>query len=125
MANRDTTKAIAEKLIACCRENQEETGLNELYSENAISVEAMIAPGNDSAEAKGLAAIKAKHDWWNENFEVHSATSEGPFLHGDDRFGIIFKVDATNKMTGERHAMQELAIYTVSNDKIVREEFFY
>ncbi len=123
--SKETTKSIAEKLVAYCSQNDDERCLNELYDENAISVEAAIMPGEESAETKGLDAIRAKHEWWNNTFEVNSADAQGPFLHGNNRFGVIFSFDATNKETGDRESMTELGIYTVENDKIIREEFFY
>ena len=47
-------------------------------------------------------------------------------MHGDDRFAVIFGFDVSNRQSGERTQMQEVAVYTVNdNGKIVREEFFY
>ena len=80
-------------------------------------------PGG-SREASGLEAIAGKWAWWEDNHTVHETSAKGPFLHGDDRFGVIFSIDCTFKPSGERTQMQELAIYTVKNRKIVREEFF-
>ena len=57
--------------------------------------------------------------------EVHSSSVDGPYLYGDDRFGVIFEFDATNKESSERMAMKELAIYTIAEGKIISEEFFY
>ena len=34
-------------------------------------------------------------------------------------------LDVTPKATGQRTAMSEIAVYTVENDKIVHEVFFY
>ena len=121
----EATRATAEKLVAYCREDNTEAGLNELYHPDAVSVEAMAMPGADSAESVGVAAIKGKHEWWYASFEVHSANVDGPYLHGDDRFGVIFEIDATEKASGARSAMKEMAIYTVAAGKIVREEFYY
>lgn len=56
---------------------------------------------------------------------MHSASAEGPFFHGDDRFSVIFKADTTNRETGERSQMHEVAVFTVADGKIVREEFYY
>jgi ketosteroid isomerase-like protein len=56
--------------------------------------------------------------------EVHSAEVEGPFLHGDDRFAVIFDIDATDKASGQRMPMREVAVYHVADGRIVREEFF-
>ena len=36
-----------------------------------------------------------------------------------------FTYDVTNKPSGRRMQMDETALFTVENDKIVREEFFY
>lgn len=49
----------------------------------------------------------------------------GPFLHGNDRFSLIFDAEITEKATGNTVQMKEVAVYTVANGKIVREEFYY
>ncbi len=122
----ETVKATAEKLMAHCRAGTELKGLDELYHASAVSVEAMPMPGADSAEMHGIEAIKGKHAWWNANFEAHGGAIEGPFMHGSDRFAVTFAVETTNKSTGERSQLREVAIYTVDGaGKIVREEFFY
>ena len=82
-------------------------------------------PESGSAEVVGLEAIRAKHAWWENTMEVHSSNVEGPFCHGDNRFGVIFEMDATNTENKERMTFKELAFYTIENGKIVREEFFY
>ena len=48
-------------------------------------------------------------------------------LVGDapDRFGAIFHIDVTNRESGQRIKMSEIAVYTVKDGKIAREEFFY
>ena len=92
-------------------------------AEHAVSVEAGAPPGGD-AESKGLQAIRGKGEWWRDNHEVHSASVTGPWPHGN-RFIVGFQVDVTFKPSGQRMKMDEVALYTVENGKIVREEFFY
>ncbi len=122
----EALKSTAEKLVAHCRAGTTEDGLTELYDPAAVSVESAPAPGQDSAETHGLDGIRGKHAWWSGAMEVHSAGADGPFLHGPDRFAVIFDFDATNKASGERVQMHEVAIYTVNPaGKITREEFFY
>ncbi|MEM1316231.1 MAG: SnoaL-like domain-containing protein [Pseudomonadota bacterium] len=122
----ETTKTTAERLVALCRAHQEDVALAELYRADAVSVEATAMPGTQSAATEGLDGIKGKHAWWDANFEVHSAEVEGPFLHGEDRFGVIFSLDATETASGERSAMKELGVYHVDDGgKIFREEFYY
>ncbi len=125
LMSRDKTLETAEKLVAYCRENNTESCLNELYHPDAVSIESIAMEGADSVETKGLDAIKGKHDWWYSSFETHSSSLDGPFLHGDDRFGVIFEFDVSHKESGERTAMKEIAIYTVEDGKIVKEEFYY
>lgn len=122
----EAMKETAQKLVTYCREHREAQGLNELYDPGAVSVEAMTTPGSGSTETRGVEGIRGKHDWWNANFEVHSQTVDGPYPHGDDRFAVIFDFDATNKQSGERNPMKEVAVYTVDDaGRIVREEFYY
>lgn len=97
----------------------------QMYAQNAVSVEAAPMPGQASAEAVGLEAIKGKNEWWQNNNEMHSAKAEGPFIHGENRFSVIFDIDVTNKQTQERTQMREVAQYFVENGQIVREEFSY
>lgn len=120
----DQLMAVAKRLVECCQTGEEARGLDELYAPDAVSAEA-VAMGDMPREAQGLDAIKGKHDWWNTANEVHETTAEGPFLYDDDRFGVIFSMDFTNKQSGERQQGRELGVYTVRDGKIVREEFFY
>ncbi|MEO1252551.1 MAG: nuclear transport factor 2 family protein [Pseudomonadota bacterium] len=115
---------VGSKLVEHCRNGTEAQALQELYAKNAVSVEA-ADPMDMGLETKGRDAIKAKHDWWYGAFEVHSSEAQGPFFHGDNKFGVIFDADITEKESGERSQMKELGVYTVEGGKIVREEFFY
>jgi len=117
-----TTQEVADKLVALCSEGKFPEAM-ELYSPDIVSMEAGAPPG-ESREAKGLAAVKAKGEWWNTNHEVHSVKVEGPLVAGA-HFAVTFKMDVTFKPQGKRIAMQEVAVYKVADGKIVYEEFFY
>ena len=122
----DKVKATAQKLVQYCREGKEIQGLDEYYAANVVSAEAMPMPGQDSNEIEGIDAIKAKHDWYHENFEIHEMNTSDPMMHGEDKFSVIFETDATNKMINARSRSTTVAVYTCSNDgKVTREEFFY
>lgn len=123
--SREKLKEIADQLVRNCRTGNEKEGLTDLYHPQAVSIEAVAAPGTASRETAGLEAIHGKHEWWASTFEVHSSETDGPYLHGDDRFAVIFSFEATNRETAEKVAMKEVAIYRVSNGKIIREEFYY
>lgn len=117
-------KSIADELVAGCREGREVENLDKLYSQDAVSVEAIDMSGN-GRQTVGLDGIRGKHAWWDATFETLEAKVSDPMLHGEDRFGITFDVRTRNKETGAEDQMNEIAIYHVAGGQIVREEFFY
>lgn len=119
-----TLQEIADALTAHCKAGTEADALAALYAPDAVSVEATAFDGGDR-ETVGIDGIEGKHAWWAENFEVHGGSVDGPFLHGPDRFALIFEIDATHKASGQRSAMKEIGLYTTRDGKICREEFFY
>jgi ketosteroid isomerase-like protein len=116
---------IGKKLVQFCQEGKNLDSINTLYADDVVSVEAFAPPGTTDRAAKGIEAVRKKHDWWTENHVVHSAETYGPYPHGDDRFAVRFVYDITLKPTGKRTTMDEVAVFTVANGKVVREEFFY
>ncbi len=118
------TMEIARKMVELCGQGRNEEALNTLFAQDMVSVEACEMPGAPARECRGLAAVKAKGEWWMANHEIHSANISGPWPH-DDRFIVGFQYDVTHKPSGQRIKMDEAALYTVNNGKIVREEFFY
>jgi len=115
-----SVEEVARDLVALCQANRWEEAAEKYYADNIVSVE---AAGPDR-EAVGLAAVKAKSQWWFENHAVHSAKVEGPFL-GDGKFVVRFAIDVTFKPTGLRRVMDELGLYTVVDGKVTHEQFFY
>jgi hypothetical protein len=117
------TLDIAKKYVALCKEGKNDVILDELFTAATVSVEAGAPPGQERA-ARGLEAIRAKSKWWRENHTVHKAEVFGPYPH-DDRFAVRFLYDITHKPSGARITMDEVGLFTVSDGKIVKEEFFY
>lgn len=119
-----TVKEIGKRLVDLCRQGKNLEAIYELYGKDIASIEAADPPQGERT-SKGVDAVKAKNEWWAESHEIHDASVKGPFPHGEDRFCVIFNFDVTHKPNGQRFAMEEVAVYTVSNGKIVQEEFFY
>lgn len=116
-----TTAELAKAFTALLEQGDHEGAARKYNADNVVSYEAMDGP---MAVCKGKEAVKQKGDWWAENHEVHSASAEGPYVNGD-QFAVRFKFDVTPKATGERVVMDEVGIYTVKDDKIIEERFFY
>jgi len=118
-----STMEIGKRYVALVAEHKYDECLDELFAQDAVSVEAGAPPGKDRT-ARGLEAIRAKGKWWGDNHTVHGAEVEGPFPH-DDRFAVRFKYDITFKPENKRFPMDEVGLFTVKDGKIVKEEFFY
>lgn len=120
------TMTVGKKLVELCRQGKNVEAVETLYAPNVVSIEAMSMPDMPT-RMEGIAAVKGKNEWWMNNHEIHSAQTNGPWPHGD-RFIVHFDYDVTSKagpMAGKRMKMEETALYTVKNGKIVQEEFFY
>lgn len=118
-----STLDVAKRYVELVKEHKNEQCLNELFSPDALSVEAGAPPGQERT-ARGVEAIKGKSKWWNETHVVHSGAVDGPFPH-DDRFAVKFSFDVTFKPENRRFTMNEVGLFTVKDGKIVKEEFFY
>ena len=118
-----TTKEVADTLVKLCSEGKFDEAMKALYSNDIVSMEAGAPPGQ-SREAKGIAAVKAKGEWWVSNHDVHALKVEGPLVTGS-HFAVVFKMDVTFKPESRRFSMEEVAVYKVADGKIVYEEFFY
>jgi len=118
-----TTQEVAATLVQLCSQGKFEEAGEKLYSPDIVSVEPG-APAGQSRESKGIAAVRAKGEWWVNNHEVHSTTVEGPLVAGS-HFAVKFTMDVTFKAENRRFTMEEIGVYRVADGKIVYEEFFY
>lgn len=118
-----TTAEIAKDLVDLCRHGKNMDAIDKYYSPDIVSQEPFAPPGMP-AETKGLDGVRKKNQWWMDNHEIHKAVANGPYV-GDDAFAVEYEYDVTNKPSGKRMHMQEMALYKVKGGKIVHEHFFY
>ena len=119
-----TTQEIADRLVALNRANEYETVYQELYDPEVVSVEKW---GGEAVEYKGMAAIMEKMaSWQNGVGEMHETRVSDPLV-ADQSFAVTFYMDVTyidgGMFPAGRSQMTELAVYTVRDGKIIREEF--
>jgi hypothetical protein len=115
-----TTAEIAADFAAMCIRGDWDAAGEKYWSPDIVSIEA----AGPEPVARGLDAVHAKGEWWYSNHDIHSVEAAGPFVNGD-QFIMRFKMDLTFKPTGERTQMEEEALYTVKEGKVVEERFFY
>ncbi len=116
-----TTRDVAEAFTALCKAGEFDKAGETYWSPDVVSIE---ATEGDMQRAEGLAAVRGKGEWWAANHEIHGFETEGPFLNGD-QFAVVFRMDITQKQTGQRVKMDEIALYTVRDGRIVEERFLY
>ena len=117
-----TTQEVADRFNELAQSGQWDKILEELYAENAVSIEPEGAMGMQNAS--GLDALKEKGKKFGEMVEeMHGGYSKEPQVAGRF-FSVAMGMDATMKGMG-RTAMDEIAVYEVKDGKIVKEQFFF
>lgn len=117
-----TTQEVANRFHELSQSGQWDKIQNELFAENADSIEPPHAQGMQSVE--GLAAIKEKGKQFGEMLEeMHGGYTSAPLV-GGRFFSVAMGMDCTMKGMG-RQKMDEIAVYEVKDGKIVKEQFFY
>lgn len=114
-------KTIGEDVVALARAGQFDAIGETYWSPDVVSIEAMDGP---MARLEGIEAVRGKTEWWNSAHQVHGGNAHGPWVNGD-QFAVRYEIDVTNRESGERIAMDEIALYTVRDGKIVEERFYY
>jgi 5-methylcytosine-specific restriction endonuclease McrBC GTP-binding regulatory subunit McrB len=122
-----TTIEIANRLVELIRAGEYETAHQELYAQDAISIENPIYQNDQMSykESKGMDAIKEKGKQWMDSMEQLFGQGASEPLVIQNGFTITIYFDAIMKGMTERIKMEEIAVYWVKDGKIVREEFFY
>ena len=119
-----STLDVGRRLVELCRAGKNVEAVDTLYAPNVVSTE-VFGDEHMPRRMEGVDAIRRKNQWWLDNHEIHRADVSGPYPHGSDRFAVRFSYDVTNKPSARRMQMDEVAVFTVQNGKIVKEEFFY
>ncbi|WP_306115642.1 MULTISPECIES: nuclear transport factor 2 family protein [unclassified Roseovarius] len=115
---------LGREFVEAMRNRRGIAHVDDIYAENAESIEAVVPPGRDVRIARGRGAIKAKREDWLATHEIQKLEADGPYVHPPNRFAVRFDAEVTQKASGEQMKLREVAIYTIEGTKIVREEFF-
>jgi hypothetical protein len=117
-----TTQDVANRFHELAQSGQWDKIQNELYADNAVSIEPAHSQGLQSAE--GINAIRQKGKQFQDMVEqMHGGYSKEPIVAGN-HFAVAMGMDVTMKGRG-RSKMDEIAVYEVKDGKIVKEQFFY
>ena len=116
-----TTKQIAERLVALCREAKWEAAQTELFAADATSIEPIASPIFEK-ETKGLPAIIEKGHKFGAMIEMVQGLLVSEPVVARRSFACTMRMDVTMKGQG-RMDMAELCVYDVKDGKIISEQF--
>jgi hypothetical protein len=116
-----SVKTVANQFVDLCRQGKNFDVMRTMYAPNIVSVE------GDGAETAGQGPVIRKSEDWVSDKVFNGETVAGPFFNGanPDQFAVYFTLDITHKANGQRETLQEVGVYTVKDDRITREQFFY
>jgi ketosteroid isomerase-like protein len=114
-------RAIADDLVAMARAGEFDAIGEKYWDDDVVSIEAGDGP---MAVTDGIDSVRGKSEWWNGAHEIHGVEVHGPWVNGD-QFTVRFVMDVTVKDTSTRMTMDEIALYTIDDGKIIEERFFY
>ena len=114
-------KTTATKFVELCRQGKNFDVMRTMYSPDIVSVEA------DGTETAGQGPVIKKSEDWGSDKTFNGETVAGPFFSraSPDQFSVYFTFDITPKSTGQRTTVDDVGVYTVKDDQITREQFFY
>lgn len=113
-----TVQEVAYAFTSLCQEGKLHEASITFLANDVVSIEPY--PG-DYSRLQGKDAVLGKQEMWSTGNTIHSVSVMGPFLNGD-QFALRFSLDCTSAQMG-RATLEEVALYTVANGKIVEEKF--
>ena len=119
-----SVRTVADKFMELCSQGKHFEFMRAYYAPEMVSVE-----GNGQ-EFAGKAEVIHKSEVFQGNNNITGQDLRGPFFLGDadansGRFGVYTSIEFTPKAGGARQTHEEVGVYTVKNDIVTREEFFY
>jgi ketosteroid isomerase-like protein len=112
-------QSVAASVVELCNQVKNFDVMHTLYAEDIVSVE----PTGEATVGK--TSVIQKSERWAEGVEIHGERVLGPYFSGDDQFATKTTFEITRKATGERLSLEEVTVYTVNDDLITREQFFF
>ena len=117
-------RTVAGKYMELCSQGKHFDFMRTFYGPEMVSVE------GDGREFVGKEKVIKKSEVFQGENTIHSQDLRGPFFCGDanagrGRFAVYAAIEFSPKGGGKRTRHEEAGLYTVKNDIVTREEFFY
>ncbi|MBS1704670.1 MAG: nuclear transport factor 2 family protein [Armatimonadetes bacterium] len=113
-------KQVGTELVNLCREGRDREAIEKFYHADVVCSE----PMGENPQKRGIDEAYKSVEMFQNMMEVHSGDLKGPFPHGN-QFTTYANYDVTEKQSGNRFNMEEVALYTVEDGKITEAKFYY
>ena len=110
---------VAHEFVDLCNQGKNFDVMRAMYAPDIVSIE---ATGEQTA---GKTPVIQKSERWQAENTISSEKLRGPFFNGPDQFAVYFTFEVTPKATGRPVTLEEVGVYTVKDDQITREQFYY
>ena len=119
-----SVRTVAGKYMELCSQGKHFEFMRAFYAPEMVSVE------GDGKEYVGKEQVIRKSEIFQGNNAIHSQDLRGAFFCGDadassGMFAVYAAIEFSPKAGGKRVKHEEVGLYTVKNDTVTREEFFY
>lgn len=119
-----SVRTVAGKYMELCNQGKHFEFMRGFYAPGMVSVE------GDGREFVGKEPVIRKSEAFQGANTIHSQNIRGPFFCGDanassGRFAVHTTLEFSPNAGGARGRLEEVGLYTVQNDIVTREEFFY
>ena len=94
------------------------------WADDIVRIEPAHYPAGQARRATGFAAAHAKLLEWIDISDAADLAIDGPFVTGNV-FALFLDMEITAAETGKREPFSEIAVFTVRDEKIVEERYFY
>jgi len=119
-----SVQSVAAKFMDLCNQGKHFEVMRTMYAPEMVSVE------GSGEQTVGKDAVIHKSEVFQGDNAITGQDLRGPFFIGDanansGQFAVYSSIDFTPKKGGKAQKHEEVGLYTVKNDMITREEFFY
>lgn len=111
------SKAIAARLTDLCQQHRFVQAYQELFAADAVSID----PIYKHRPLKGLDNLIRREEKFLAGIQLKEVNLSAPIFAGN-YFSLVFFMQFT--AGGDHRTVEEIALYQVSNDKIISQQFF-
>ena len=115
---------VAREFTAMLRRGQFESAGEKFWAADVMSAEPAAVSDDIPALVCGKEAVRRKIKSRFAEGDIYDLSIDGPFITGD-QFALFLDMLMTDPATGKTQPFTEIAIFTVRDERIIEERFFY